>query len=268
MQGFAQESMALLPHFSTLGSGHTVLMLHDADGGHLTFAPQVETLASLGYRAVAWDMPGYGNSAPIEPYGFKGLAESCMALIEALQCGPVTLVGHGMGAMVALEVAVRHSALVRRLVLCAGGPALDAQAMADWVEPRLKALDSAQGDMASLAQALVAQFIGSGALPEGVRLATHALSQVYQGSYRRALEALGTFDRSAGVLGRLHMPTLIIGGAQDRCTPPAALQALAHVLPDARHLSLPHAGHWPQLEDPDGFDGALADFLVFSRVLH
>ena len=59
--------MAVLPTFTTLGSGPTVLMLHDADGDHLTFAPQVETLASTGYRAVAWDMPGYGHSPPIEP---------------------------------------------------------------------------------------------------------------------------------------------------------------------------------------------------------
>ena len=62
-----------LPKFMTLGSGPTVLMLHGIGGGHRAFAPQVETLASLGYRAVAWDMPGYGRSAPIEPYGFKGL---------------------------------------------------------------------------------------------------------------------------------------------------------------------------------------------------
>ncbi len=125
--------MALLPTFTTLGSGPTVLMLHDADGDHLTFAPQVETLASAGYRAVAWDMPGYGYSAPIEPYTFKSLAESCLTLIDALQGGPVTLVGHGMGAMVALEVAVRKPSAVGRLVLCAGGPALDAQATEDWV---------------------------------------------------------------------------------------------------------------------------------------
>ena len=41
------------------------------------------------------------------------------------------------------------------------------------------------------------------------------------------------------------------------------------VLPDARHVSLPYAGHWPQLEDPEGFDGALLDFLASAaRVLH
>ena len=64
------------------------------------------------------------------------------------------------------------------------------------------------------------------------------------------------------------MPTLVVGGGQDRCAPPAALQALAQVLPDARMLVLPGAGHWPQLEDPEGFDGALLDFLAHQRVWH
>ena len=246
-----------------------MILLHDADGGHLTFAPQVETLASAGYRAVAWDMPGYGYSAPIEPYTFKGLAESCIGLIDALECGPAALVGHGMGAMVALEVAVRRPALVRQLVLCAGGPALDAQSAADWTAPRLQSLEQvAAGGMERLAQTLVPRFIGTGALPEGVRLASHALSQVYAGAYRRALEALPTFDRNAAALAQLHVPTLLVSGGQDRCTPPAALEALAQVMPDAEHLSLPHVGHWPQLEDPDRFDGALLDFLARRRVLH
>src|SRR3954462_5891725 len=97
--------MRSVPAFTTLGGGATtVLMLHGIGGGHLAFAPQVETFASMGYRAVAWDMPGYGHSAPIEPYTFKGLAKSCIALIEALQGGDVTLLGHSMGGMVAQEV--------------------------------------------------------------------------------------------------------------------------------------------------------------------
>ena len=74
----------MLPTFSTLGTGETVVMLHGIGGGHLSFAPQVETLAYVGYRAVAWDMPGYGYSRPIEPYTFKGLAEACIRLIDAL----------------------------------------------------------------------------------------------------------------------------------------------------------------------------------------
>ena len=259
--------MAHLPHFIALGHGPTVLMLHDADGGHLSFAPQVEALASLGYRAVAWDMPGYGYSAPIEPYGFKGLAESCLALVEALRCEHVTLVGHGLGAMVALEVALRGPRRVERLVLCAGGPPLDEASRQAWVAPRLAALEGGRS-MEEVADLLVPQHIGSGALPEGVQLARHAMAQVHRSVYRRALEALPAFDRDAATLAHMHAPTLLVSGAQDRCTPPEALQALAQVLPDARHLSLPGVGHWPQLEDPEGFDGALLDFLAQQRMLH
>ena len=111
-----------LPTFTTLGSGPVILMLHGIGGGHRVFAPQVETFASLGYRAVAWDMPGYGHSAPIEPYTFKGLAQSCITLIESLVQGTkrdnVVLLGHSMGAMVAQEVVARRPELVNRLILC------------------------------------------------------------------------------------------------------------------------------------------------------
>jgi len=172
--------------------------------------------------------------------------------------------------MVALEAAVRDPSKVRRLVLCAtlargfeasGGT--EGEPAAELAE----ALD-AGGSMEQLAQTLVPQFIGTGALPEGVRLASHALAQVYPGAYRRALAALPTFDRGAAALAQLTMPALLVGGDLDRCTPPVALEALAQVLPDAATLRLPHVGHWPQLEDPEGFDAALLDFLARRRWLH
>ena len=52
-------------------------------------------------------------------------------------------------------------------------------------------------------------------------------------TYRRALQALASFARRAPELMRLHQPTLLIGGEQDRCTPPEALQALARSREDA-----------------------------------
>lgn len=101
-----------------------------------------------------------------------------------------------------------------------------------------------------------------------LRLAEHALAQVHPATYRRALQAMQGFDRWAQAWVNVHTPTLLVGGEADHCTPPAALEALAQLMPDARHLSLPHVGHWPQLENPEAFDAALLDFLATQRVLH
>ena len=183
-----------VPTFTTLGSGPTtVLMLHGIGGGHLAFAPQVETLAGAGYRAVAWDMPGYGRSAPIEPYTFKGLAQSCVALIDALQCEHVVLLGHSMGGMVAQEVVARRPELVSRLILCGTSPSFgkpDGDWQQQFISQRTAPLDAGKS-MADLAEVLVPQMIGPGSLPEGVKLATHCMGLVPAATYRRALETVG-----------------------------------------------------------------------------
>lgn len=270
----------MIPAFTALGSGEVVLMLHGIGGGHLAFAPQVETLAGSGYRAVAWDMPGYGHSAPIEPYTFKGLAEACIRLIEALLANEdierrrtsptragVVLVGHSMGGMVAQEVVARRPELVRRLVLCGTSPAFGRRPdgsvsdtfQREFVNQRTAPLDAGQ-TMADLAQKLVPQMIGPGALPEGVALAIHCMSQIPPGTYRRALEALVTFDRSAD-LARIRVPTLVLAGEFDRTAPPSVMKRMADAIPGSIYLELKGVGHLQPLEAPEDFDGALLNFL-------
>lgn len=267
----------ILPTFSTLGSGPTVLMLHGIGGGHLAFAPQVETLASSGYRAVAWDMPGYGRSAPIEPYTFKGLAESCIALIDALvgergdpaaeRGGSVVLVGHSMGGMVAQEVMARRPDKVSRLVLCgtsaAFGKRTDGRLAEGWAQQfiaqRSAPLDAGQ-TMAEVAQKLIPQMVGPGSLPEGLRLAEHCMAGVPAATYRRALECLVSFDRQAA-LGDIRVPTLLVGGAFDRVAAPSVMRQMAAAIPGARYAELAGIGHLMNLEAPEAFDALLLDFL-------
>lgn len=260
--------MNSLPAFTTLGSGPTVLMLHGIGGGHLVFAPQVEALASAGYRAVAWDMPGYGRSAPIEPYTFKGLAQQCVDLIDALQCPSVTLVGHSMGGMVAQEVVARRPDKVNRLVLAgtsaAFGKRTDGRVAGDWAQQfmaeRTAVLD-AGGSMADMAQRLVPQMTGPGALPEGLRLAEHAMAGVPAATYRRALEALTSFDRQS-MLGHIRVPTLLIAGEFDRVAPPAVMKAMARGIAHSRYVELRGIGHLMNLEAPEDFDALLLAFLA------
>jgi 3-oxoadipate enol-lactonase len=256
-----------LPKFTTLGSGPTVLMLHGIGGGHRAFAPQVETLASLGYRAVAWDMPGYGRSAPIEPYSFKGLAQRCVDLIDALQCDSVTLLGHSMGGMVAQEVIARRPDKVNKLILCgtsaAFGKRTDGRSADAWAQQfiaqRTAPLDAGQ-TMADMAARLVPQMVGPAALPEGLKLAEHCMASVPAATYRRALECLVTFDRQAA-LAHIRVPTLLVGGELDRVAAPAVMRQMAAAIARARYAELPGIGHLMNLEAPDAFDALLLDFL-------
>jgi pimeloyl-ACP methyl ester carboxylesterase len=257
-----------MPAFTVLGGGPTVLMLHGIGGGHLAFAPQVETLASSGYRAIAWDMPGYGHSAPIEPYTFKGLAESCIRLIESLKCESVTLVGHSMGGMVAQEVMVRRPQLVNKLVLCGTSASFgkaDGQWQREFIAQRTAPLDAGK-DMTELAQVVVPQMVGPGSLPEGVKLATHCMSLVPAATYRRALEALVTFDRRAN-LANIAIPTLLIAGEHDRNAPPAGMKKMAEAIPRSTYIEMKGIGHLQNLEAPDDFDGLLLNFLAMPREL-
>ena len=256
------------PTFTVLGGGPTVLMLHGIGGGHLAFAPQVETLASSGYRAVAWDMPGYGHSAPIEPYTFKGLAQSCIALIETLNCGDVVLLGHSMGGMVAQEVMARRPELVSKLILCGTSPSFgkpDGDWQREFVAQRTAPLDAGQS-MAELAETLVPQMVGPGSLPEGVRLATHCMGQVPASTYRRALEALVTFDRRAN-LPLIRVPTLVVAGEHDRNAPPAMVKKMADAIPGANYIEMRGIGHLQNLEAPEEFDGLVLNFLALPGAL-
>lgn len=261
--------MSSLPTFTTLGSGPTVLMLHGIGGGHLAFAPQVETLASRGWRAVAWDMPGYGHSAPIEPYTFKGLAQSCIRLIESLRCGSVALLGHSMGGMVAQEVVARRPELVNKLILCGTSPSFG-KPEGDWqqqfIAERTAPLDAGK-TMADLADVLVPRMVGPGSLPEGVKLATHCMGLVNPSTYRRALECIVTFDRRAN-LANIHVPTLLVAGEHDRNAPPAVMQKMAGNIPHSTFLEMKGIGHLQNLEAPDEFDALLLNFLALPRVLH
>lgn len=261
--------MTAIPSFTALGGGPTVLMLHGIGGGHLAFAPQVETFANAGYRAVAWDMPGYGHSAPIEPYTFKGLAQSCITLIESLKCAEVVLLGHSMGGMVAQEVVARRPELVSKLILCGTSPSFG-KPDGDWqrafLAERTAPLDAGRS-MAELAEVLVPQMVGPGSLPEGVRLATHCMALVPPATYRRALECLVTFDRRAN-LGHIQVPTLLVAGQYDKNAPPTVMKKMADSIPGSTYLEMKGVGHLQNLEAPDDFDGVILNFLALPRTLH
>lgn len=252
-----------LPAYIEYGKGRTaVVMLHGVGGGKAAFAPQMQPVAAAGYRAVAWDMPGYGDSPTISPYDMAGLADAALRLLAALGAERTVIVGHSMGAMVAQEAMVRGAAHVAGLVLSATSPAFgrsDGAWQQAFLADRLGLLDAGQS-MADVAARLVPGMIGTDCVPDAAAQATDLMRRVSPATYRAALHALMGFDRRAA-LGAIAVPTLVIAGERDTAAPLTVMERLAARIPDAELIVLPGAGHLANLEQPAAFNGALLAFL-------
>jgi len=99
------------------GTGRSVVVVHDVAADADVWAPE---LGRLGGRAIVYDRRGYGGSSAPEGYAATTVeeqAEDLAALLRALDAAPALLLGDGFGALVALDVAKRHAALVAALVL-------------------------------------------------------------------------------------------------------------------------------------------------------
>jgi pimeloyl-ACP methyl ester carboxylesterase len=252
-----------VPAWIEKGDGaRAVVLLHGVGGGKELWTPQLDHLAARGYRAIAWDAPGYGAS-PLPPrFDWPELSQALLVLLDRLKLAKVALVGHSMGGMVAQDFAARHPARLAALVLSGTSPAFgnpDGEFQRKFLATRLGPLD-AGGTMAALAPEIVREVIGDAPDGQGVALATEVMARVPDATYRLAIAALTTFDRRAA-LSEIRVPTLVLAGERDRNAPPAMMERMAARIPGARYVCLAQAGHLANVEQPAAFDAALDAFL-------
>jgi pimeloyl-ACP methyl ester carboxylesterase len=101
----------------TKGDGAALVMLHGGLGSGDMFEPILPALTE-NRRVLTVDLQGNGRTADIDrPFSFEAMADDVAAFIDRLELGPVDLLGYSLGGGVAFQVAVRHPALLRRLVL-------------------------------------------------------------------------------------------------------------------------------------------------------
>jgi pimeloyl-ACP methyl ester carboxylesterase len=80
-----------------------------------------------------------------------------------------------------------------------------------------------------------------------------------------ALGAMRERPDSTETLAQINVPTLVVGGGEDAISSPEVMGEMAARIPGARHVTLPGVGHLSNLEDPDGFNEALMEFLESAR---
>jgi 3-oxoadipate enol-lactonase len=252
-----------IPAYSSRGDGETtVFLLHGIGGGKEYWALQLDVLAREGYRAIAWDMPGYGQSEWVEPYTLPVLAKSLERLVDHLTPQRAILLGHSMGGMVALEALALFPSKIAGAILSCTSPAFgkpDGAWQQGFLQQRLAPLDAGKS-MADVAPNLVHGMVAADADPAAIRRAIDIMSAVPPATYRAALHALMNFDRRA-LLPAIAVPTLALAGDVDPNAPPMVMQKMAEKIPGALYECLPRTGHLASLEQPEAFNELVLRFL-------
>lgn len=242
-------------------NGPPLVFLHGIGGGPGLWRAQLDAFGPT-HRCIAWEMPGYGHTAPMPETTFPALADALGRLMDCAAAPAAHLVGHSMGGMVALEFAARFPERVRSLVLSGASAAFGGSAgawQAEFIAKRTRPLDEGKG-MAGVAPQVVDGLLGEQPDPRARAAAVASMAAIPEASYRAALQCLVTFDRRDALAG-LSMPVLLLAGQRDTVAPPELMKRMQAKIPGAVYAEIPLAGHLANLEQPQAFDAALRAFL-------
>ena len=253
------------------GAGEPVVLFHPgfvADG----FAPLLLEPALAHHRLVAYHRRGYGASEP-GAVSIERHAGDALALMRALAIERAHLVGHSVGANVALELALSEPKAVRSLALLE--PLLPfalSQASGEFIA-RTAAIAYSRLDSGDVSGALDAWL--SGAFGGGYRdVLDRSLPGAFDAAVRDAtapfrgeVPAVQGWERGLDDLGRLEVPTLSVLGADS--TWPGfreTHEALLDRVPDVRGMVVSGATHLLQIANPSAVAETLAAFLAAGSI--
>jgi 3-oxoadipate enol-lactonase len=238
-----------------------LVFLHGIGGAARAWRGQLEFFGNL-YRAIAWDMPGYGGSAPLPAVSIAALARALQEFLQQAGATKPILVGHSIGGMIVQQLLATTPDIAGPVVLAQTSPAFgkpDGDWQKSFIEARLGPLDRGE-TMVSLAPTLVRELVGDNPDPGGMELARDCMAAVPEATYRATMLALMGFDQR-GALKNISVPTLVLSGSRDNNAPAPMMAKMASYIPFATYVELEGVGHLANLERPGTFNAALKSFL-------
>ena len=244
-------------HVRITGSGPSVLWIHGLGESGRCFASIVRHPALVGWTHIVPDLVGYGHTpAPASPRGLVDHAEDLGAQLRTAWAAPAHVVGHSMGAIVALELAQRHPACLRSLADVEGNKTLGDCSYSGRAAP-VAVHDFVAGGFASLIDQIAAAHDDRAhrGYVQSLRLADAATFHRNSGELVTASSHGQLATRLAGLpIPRTYLPGVdATGGA-----PEESIAAVRRAGVSVRPVG--PSGHWPFIDAPNRFATALADW--------
>lgn len=242
------------------GDGPDLVLLHSLLTDRGVWDRVVPDLARH-HRVWQVDLPGYRGSAPAPP-DIVAYADRIAGFLADRELPATTaVVGNGLGAAVALALAVRHSPRFDRLVLAGGAAMFPDESRQAFATMAQRARDSGMAAVVDLAVRRIFTDEYLAAHPDELEERRAVLLRADPESFATACTALQAMDMRSDLAG-VRNPTLVVVGDEDRATPPERARELAEGIPDAQLVLLRDCAHAPQLQHPKDFLAAVEPFLT------
>ena len=245
--------------------GPTALLVHGWPESSYMWREQLPAIAGAGWRAVAPDLPGYGDSAPDPPGTWERHMQALDRFVRELELPPVALVVHDWGVPIGLRWGCDHPERVAALVISDGGFFADRR----WHD--LANLLRTPGEGEKFIEAFDRDAFDGALRAASAGMSDEALDEYWKAfttpdGRRGALELYrsGDFDKLEpyeGCLTRLGLPALIVWGEQDRFAAVKMAHRFHEQLPGSRLEVLADAGHFVWEDDPVTTAALVSDFL-------
>jgi pimeloyl-ACP methyl ester carboxylesterase len=227
-----------------------VVFLHGAGFDRTAWRLQTRWFAHHGRSVLAVDFPAHGWSDGPVLASITAMADWTATLTEAVGLKNAALVGHSMGALVALDCAARHGSKVRALALC--GVAAEMP-----VHPEM--LESAKANTLKVQELMTFWGMGNalhkgGMVSPGLWLRREALSVLARNRsdvIHADLSACKAYKDALMRAAEVKCPTVLVLGDGDLMTPAARAKPLAAAIAGTKTVVIPSCGHFMMVERPD-----------------
>ncbi|WP_075995880.1 3-oxoadipate enol-lactonase [Salaquimonas pukyongi] len=249
-------------HYQTIGAAKDKPLIVFINSLGTDFRIWRDVIVELAGNAaiLTYDKRGHGlSSLGSPPYSMGDHVEDLIALLDYLAVKPAVLCGVSVGGMIAQGVYAKRPDLVASMILCDTGHKIGTKEM--WDE-RIKKVT--EDGIAVLAEPILERWFTAdfrksrtGEL-EGYRnMLTRQPAEGYAGTCVAIRDADFTQDAA-----NIAVPALCVVGAEDGATPPALVEELAGLIPDAGFEVIGEAGHLPSIDQPKKLAGLIKGFLT------